>query len=569
MKRFFIFAAMFLIFGLATGLPAEIEFFAELEAVSGNGSAGFVDLTMILTSSFTMNVRATNATEIKDDNGLDIPLGDLVNYVGATLKIEGYFTASGILAQEIEVNEDTQHFEIKGVIEEISDPQITLLGMPVTVADSAQIKHVDGTPLTFGDLEVGQFVKVEGMVEGDSMVAYEIKVGVPANGYARVNFEGIIEQIDIEEGEPSLLHVRTLGGRIAMVLITDDTDIKGTPAVGVRIKVIGVLNEELQVVARKIMVKRLFFVAPDELEMGFNQIHQIQVMLAVPLSEDLVVSIISLDPGIAGPDVPELTIPAGEITRSFGVGSFEIEGETGIEVTIVSPATMAGMTETVEVEVEEDADDDDDGETNINVQWTPNKINMAPGQFRLSHIRLNQPFPEDLVAKLELADGVLTDLVFPPEVLIPAGVRLVEVLVESVEISGRDEIRATLYDAEENIIGGDELKVDVKGTPHGNLEIDWQPDGIELEEMEATRTVTLKLNHPVPPHTKVFLTLTEGEEGVLLFPAEVSFDPGSKELRVTIELIVMPSGDEEYKIRAALPFQSGGDSAILEVEIGG
>lgn len=558
-KRTLYLAALILLpLGVVSLASSQFEFFATLNSVVEQ-TADSVVIEVQLTPTVTTQVRATNATEIKDQDGLPLDLTDLANLsAGTTLKIEGVFSDSVILAEEIKVSESASDFELKGTIQSLDSsstpPTLTVLGFEIQVPAEAEIKDADGNVLTFGDLMPDQFVKVEGMVDGSNLVAQEIHVGEPGNGFARINFDGIVKDL---VSDTSFL-VQIDGGTTALVKINDNTKVRGTLAVGVAVKVIGRLDPELAVAADEIIVKRSLQLAPDELKMGFNQTRQVVVILRGAKDNDVTLDLASDDPDIAMPMTDQVTIPAGHLNATFQVQSKAQAGETLIHVTL--PAVQGGSSEDLKVEVK-DQGSEDDNENELVLHWTPAHLNMQMNETKSATLRLDHVVDADTEIQLQLKDGSL-DLTFPDTVVIPAGSNMVQVIIQSGTMSGEAELRATLSDPM-----GDsdaDLEIKVHGEAQGNLELEWKPDEVEAG-FNQTIPVKLQLNRPAPPDAKVIISVKEGDASLLEdLPTEVSFSPGSREVTVMIKTKDQAG---ELKIQAALPFASGGDTAELEIKI--
>jgi hypothetical protein len=211
--------------------------------------------------------------------------------------------------------------------------------------------------------------------------------------------------------------------------------------------------------ARSIRVQELCELSPDTLRMHLNDARQVTVILRQALDSDLVISISSADDSIAQPAVAGLMIPAGQRSGTFDVNSFEVAGETTIEVEITAPPELAGLTKTLEVEVGLQG-----GPRALEIKWTPRQIKKAPNRLREVRLMLKHGFaPEDLIVHIELVDpSPDLDIIspeFPTEVTIPAGEREVRLVLEIMSTTGSGKLRATLPDS----VGGhsDELEIDL------------------------------------------------------------------------------------------------------------
>ena len=564
MKRLFLLAAILLILPGSSLLAAsQLEFSAVLQSVEEESPAVTL-LNMQLTPLVSIPVRATNATEVRDINGQPILLDDLMP--GMLLKIEALFTDLGILAREIEVSDDENDFEVRGQIVSVT-PQgddavrILVAGFDILVPSSAEISDTNGRTLTIDDLEAGQFAKVEGMVEGDDLVAREVKVGEPENR-GRIALTGIISEI-LSDSE---FLVTMEGGVDALVEISEETEIKGILAVGARVRVIGTLTDRLSILAERIIVLNSVELSPDELELAPGQSQSVNVILRQVREEDTVFEISSQDPEVATASTDSLTIPTGQLTASFEVTAGSMEGKTNI---VVSTEGFEGR---VKVEVEEEEDDGDDGddgddeEDDLDVRWEPRVIRSAPNGSRDVRVRIGDPAPQDLLVALTLEEGPDDLLAFPSEVTIPEGERVVTLRIEFLSQRGKATLRATLPES----VGGDQadLDIDLRAEGQAKLDIEWSPDDLELQP-NSPASVELRLDSPAPFDLEVLITLKNGNRLLVEgFPGMVEFPEGQQV--VLIEFTTsQPSGNNDKKVqfRAALPMEVGGKHDDLKIEV--
>ena len=380
---------------------AQVEFTGELEAVAKE-SDEMALLAVAVTADFNIPVKVTEVTEIRDDNDQSITFLEL--RVGAVLEIEGLVTQQWILAQEIKVIDEGFQFGIKGKIENIdaANREIQVLGVIIQVPVSAEIEDEQGASLAFSDLELDQFVEVEGNAS-DPLVASEVEVRSPDRAPGRVKFEGTIVSI-----EGSELQVEIEGVGPVLVRIVSETKIAAVLALGVVVQVSATFNDDLSVQANRITAKEFLQLVPNKLEMSFNETHTVQAILSETLDNDVSLDLISLDPAVAGPSVPVLVIPAGEMSASFEVTSASIEGETLIQ------ASLGSETATVEVQVEEQHQQEE-----LGVYWQPEWIEIAPNESKSVQLVLSQPAPLDFVARLTLKEGPYDLVEFPHEVHFP------------------------------------------------------------------------------------------------------------------------------------------------------
>ncbi|WP_412068783.1 DUF5666 domain-containing protein [Rubrivirga sp. IMCC43871] len=114
----------------------------------------------------------TAETEVDDDLSLDaLAVGDVV-------EIEGRYDGSGLVAEEIEVEDgrddgyEDDEVEVEGRIEALADGEIVVAGLAFVVVSETEI---EGT--TFAALTVGDRVEVEGLFDADDvLIATEIEI---------------------------------------------------------------------------------------------------------------------------------------------------------------------------------------------------------------------------------------------------------------------------------------------------------------------------------------------------------------------------------------------------------
>ena len=410
---------------------------------------------MLLTPDFTLPVFVTDTTDIRDVN--EDPFTGVIT-VGMTLRVRGLFTGDGVLAEEIRVADLEGEFAVRGAIESLSDnPTVTIDGLAIAVASDAEIFDEEGNPLPFADLLVGQLVRISGDIENGELTAAKIRVRIRDEALVRISFEGDV----IEVADASFMVVLEAVGEI-LVHITGATEITGDLTTGVLVRVIGTIEPDLSVSARKVLIKRLLQVAPRRVKVHVGQSHPAEVILRSPLDGPVEVQITSQNPEIARVEPPDgVTISAGKVTASFdviGVAS----GETIVLVEVPDLGVSVDVPVTVRGEQRE-----------LELNWRPDHINMGTNQDRRVVLSLNQPAPEPLVVNLELVSNEdAGGLSFFSSVLFEPGDRHVLVGIESGEVAGEFKIRATLSD---DVY--DDLEVKVRARSDRELDREREKDG--------------------------------------------------------------------------------------------
>ncbi|MEE8583348.1 MAG: DUF5666 domain-containing protein [Acidobacteriota bacterium] len=553
-------AALLFLTGLLQATPSQVEFTARIQSVERTGN--IVVLTMELTPDFSLPVRVTPNTEVKDENNQDASPDVLVP--GAIAKIEGIFTDQGLLALEAEITDDASEVEVTGSIESVADlgsgsRQIEVLGFLFTVTPAAEVSDSLGNQLFASDLQVGQLVKVEGMANGDQLLARQVKLRSAAPGFAAISVQGVVSEIN---GAQILISIQ--GGVSALVEVNAQTEIKGVLALGARVRVRGVMNSDLFISARRIQALDPFRLLPDELRLDFAQTGRVDLVLAAVAAEDLTFSLISRNPSVATPLSASLTVPAGSLTASFSVLSGSIEGRAFVDVE--APPQLGGVVRALEVEVESDLDndpDDPDGpdEQELEIRWNPRKVQNASAGPLQVELQLNQPAPQDLLISIFLKDGNPGLASFPDSVMILQGSTTAGVLLQILSTSGEAKIRAALPNGGDT----DDLELEFANPDQAEeLEIEWNPDDLRLDP-GGSATVQIRLDRPAPTDLTVVISVKDGDPSLVEdFPSEIQFLAGQSQQSVLVKTVAGREG--KVRFRAALPFEFGGEDDELKVE---
>ncbi|HXK61510.1 MAG TPA: DUF5666 domain-containing protein [Acidobacteriota bacterium] len=451
MKRIVFLAVILLAVGYGFSAASQVEFVARVTAIEPE-SEEVANLTMQLTSTFGMNVRVTEMTEIRGDGDAELSVADLE--VGMHLKIEGIFTDATILAKEIQVFEGVSSFEIKGPIEAIDTTAqtITVLGLVVAYTDETSLKGAE----SFDELEAGDIVKVEGEMTEDALIATDVIVSENQIFKApRISFEGIVTSVT----DTGLL-VLVEGVTEVLVRVSEETDIHGDVAVGVGVRIIGTIGEDLIVDAAKVIVQKLLQVAPAKLKLKIDQTRQVVVILHTFFEEDVEVALVSANPEIAELAADTVVIPAGKLTGMFDVKGIA-EGETVIEVSL--PESMGGTKSQVQVIVEDKGNGGGKGPQKPAVAWKPAKLSLKPGQTRQAGVQLEAKAETALSVALSLKTGDAEVVQFPATVEIAAGAKHAFVTFTGQKV-GKVTVLAKLPDS----VGGGESELAIEVKAKGN-----------------------------------------------------------------------------------------------------
>jgi hypothetical protein len=232
----------------ALGKGTNVQFLGTVMRVNqisaGQGSVG------VQVIGFDLSIRVTTNTEIT-------LAGDIVGLKGVSpgdfVKVSGFFTTTGIVAQDLEILDDTSgEFRLRGSIAALgtvaAGKTITVLGSAILLDAFTTIERRGSTGDVSGSyLATGMHVDTRGIIRNGQLVARRIKVGSRAEDPARVEFDGLIVS---NQGGRLLLD--TLGGGLAIARVIDSTQTRGSLAAGQTITVKGIFNSQLEVVAESI-----------------------------------------------------------------------------------------------------------------------------------------------------------------------------------------------------------------------------------------------------------------------------------------------------------------------------
>lgn len=149
-------------------------------------------------------------TEIRGPDGADLMLGDLV--VGLYVSVEGEaLVDTSYLATRIELDDE---LELEGQIDTLGSNYLVVHGTTIFVDENTDIEGPDGNPLPFSQLQQGDFVEVEAILQNDdSYLAESIEV------------EGEDEDIEVE-GQISALSGNSLTVNAIEFFVNSSTEIR-------------------------------------------------------------------------------------------------------------------------------------------------------------------------------------------------------------------------------------------------------------------------------------------------------------------------------------------------------
>ncbi|MGB5289752.1 MAG: DUF5666 domain-containing protein, partial [Ignavibacteriaceae bacterium] len=201
--------------------------------------------------SFAMKILVTDDTRIlgKDDEPITFEDLEVGNYV----EVHGFVNAAGeAVARLVEVEEpERQEISVAGQIERLGDRVLVVRSIPFAVTGDTKIVDEMGESLTFSDLMVGMFVRVEGYVFPATHEAVATKIEVRTRRY--VHLTGTINAIGTDA-------ISVSGIRVFVTPDTNIWDVDGNPIefsdleVGQVVRVVG-WKTDGGVVARTIKVR--------------------------------------------------------------------------------------------------------------------------------------------------------------------------------------------------------------------------------------------------------------------------------------------------------------------------
>ncbi len=561
MKRISLAFIVFLAISATNSWASPLEFYAEVSAKTPVDSLN-TTLTVKVTPLASIDVAVTTRTDFKDTDGNPITIDDID--VGALVEIEATYTSEGFLALEIQLQNESNGFEIKGFLEGVqtdSPQSIEVQGFKILVGPDTRINDEERSPITLEDLDgrlaaaesAGLLVKVEGTYQDEGLLASEIKI-LPVGDFARISLEGVISNVESE----TEFTLDIGGGTTVTVNILPMTEIVGDPVAGLYVKVIGQLAADLSVDALKIRVLGLFELSPDELEMDYGQTRTVTVLLRQSLDEDLALQVTTADPAVATVSSDSITIPAGDLSTTFDVTAGETDGKTVVSVSAAD--AYGGFTRKLEVEVGEDQS----GPREVGLRWSPGVVRAAPqGRVTVKLMLKYGVATEDIPVGLTLEESSADlDIRFPDDLVIPQGEKMVDVELLFGSQSGSGKLVATLPD----ILGGEsaELDIELHSNAQAPLKVSWSQKRVEIAPSSEIQ-IELRLSRVVEEPVSVVITPVSGDSGVLgPYVSAVDVPAGEQVLKWTLKSSEMTG---KVRLRAALPLELGGAHDDLDFRV--
>jgi len=211
------------------------------KAISLNDAAQVMVIGLVEDTSLDRIVVANLEIRLGDQTSVDA-----VPELGQLVIVQCRYLDGGILmATSVE---SQSHLKLFGKIEDINaaDQSLLVSSKTVYVTDKTVIKGADKTKLTFRDLEVGQFVEVEGDLANGKFVAKTLVVADPK----KVIIDGTVTAYDKEKSISVKVALETVS-----IAIYGKTEIRGTPAVGATVHIEAALQKDGSLLALRITVK--------------------------------------------------------------------------------------------------------------------------------------------------------------------------------------------------------------------------------------------------------------------------------------------------------------------------
>jgi hypothetical protein len=195
----------------AAAKGSDIRFRATVVRVDETADGG-TTVTVRL-QGFDVGILANADTEV-ESNGDEVGLNG--RSAGSFVKIAGFFSADGIVAEEIDILDTVEgQFRLRGVISAVGlvsgGTVITLLGVDVLVTEETalRLRGPDGE-LSVVDLASGMVADARGIIDGSQLVATRLEIGNRESDGIIVEFEGTITSIS---GGTLLVDTEAGGGR--------------------------------------------------------------------------------------------------------------------------------------------------------------------------------------------------------------------------------------------------------------------------------------------------------------------------------------------------------------------
>ena len=237
-----------------------VKFVSTMEGLSGPVEGPWT-LTIMATSSQTIDVIVDESTEIEDEQGDSMtPDGLAAMPEGTIVKIAAVFMEEGLYARAVDIVKYDNEFEIKGQVDSVDcgSGLVVLLGIEIVLSPDTEIRGADGELLTCEAITPEQFIKVKGIVVDSALTATSVKVGIPGKEHLVVEFDAVVQDMTNSNEWLVAIGGNNPGAAVPVLVVLDEnTEIIGTIEVGTEVEITGVLTPDLAVLARLIKVEGL------------------------------------------------------------------------------------------------------------------------------------------------------------------------------------------------------------------------------------------------------------------------------------------------------------------------
>jgi len=402
--------------------------------VNGNGTGTL----FVRMETVDLRVLVNSKTVLRGTDDVPIAMDDFENdYTKPLIEVVGKFSSRGILATLVRVlgeEDESNVFRVRGTIGQLVVSEeniiISLLGMTIVAA-----------PDLAADLSIGTKVEIEGhIVEGedanDDWIADTIKILSENKRRGSLVFEGTVESYDSDAG---LLDVLVAGvpGNVTRVYITQATRVVGELGEGVMVQVSGILDPDMTVRAKEIMVLAALEIKPDEIKLKAGTTGQLTVKLREIPDTDVEVTLISNNLGaVTVPDA--VTVAAGNNTANFVVAAVAIG-------TATITATYGNDSATAFVKVGQQSEDETDpADAEVRVAFASDHIKLGLNESREVVLLIKPPQKETVAVTFEITGDQEDLFTYGAPRTLSNGAANLKVMITAGDVEGSGTLITTL-----------------------------------------------------------------------------------------------------------------------------